>query len=96
MNPIINSKKLLAFYTLSRVLSFTATAGELNLTQSAISHAIAGLERDLGVKLFNRLGRTVTITEAGSCLFGHTKTIIEEMARTRENLARLKKHSGPE
>ncbi|EIQ01029.1 transcriptional regulator [Opitutaceae bacterium TAV1] len=90
MNPIIDSKKLLAFYTLSQVLSFTVTASELNLTQSAISHAIAGLEKDLGVRLFNRLGRTVTITEAGSCLLVHTKAILEEMTRTRESLAGLK------
>ncbi|AHF95032.1 LysR family transcriptional regulator (plasmid) [Opitutaceae bacterium TAV5] len=91
MQQIIDSKKLLAFHTLCRVLSFTVTARELHLTQSAISHAIAGLERDLGVTLFNRLGRTVTITEAGGQLLVHAEAIIEEMGKTRESMAALKK-----
>ncbi|AHF93176.1 transcriptional regulator [Opitutaceae bacterium TAV1] len=90
MTQIIDSRKLLAFITLTQVGSFTAAARELNLTQSAISHAIAGLERDLGTRLFNRLGRTVTITASGTKLLEHTNVIMNEMKLARENLAALK------
>lgn len=89
MTPIIDSRKLLAFITLTQVGSFTAAARELNLTQSAISHAIAGLERDLGIRLFNRLGRTVTITEAGNVLREHTLRIVAEMGKARDALSLL-------
>ena len=62
MSPaILDSRKLLAFATLARVGSFTQAAREMNLTQSAVSHAIKALERDLNCRLFERMGRTVTI-----------------------------------
>lgn len=89
MIPIIDSKKLLAFITLTEVGSFTGAAREIGLTQSAISHAIAGLEKDLGVRLFNRLGRTVTITDAGAKLREHTLLIVAEMEKAREALAKF-------
>ena len=44
-------------------LSFTRAAHELFVTQAAVSHQIKALEERLGVKLFNRLGRALTLTE---------------------------------
>lgn len=90
MKAIIDSQKLLAFYMLTQLGSFTKVAKEMGLTQSAISHAIAGLEKDLSVRLFNRLGRTVTITDAGSKLLTYAKTIFDEMGRAREQMTVLK------
>jgi DNA-binding transcriptional LysR family regulator len=84
---ILDSRKLLAFATLARVCSFTQAARELNLTQSAVSHAIKGLERDLGVRLFERMGRKVTITAAGRQLLQHTDVILAEMEHARADLA---------
>lgn len=88
MSPLIlDSRKLLAFATLARVHSFTQAAKELSLTQSAVSHAIKALEKDLGVRLFERMGRKVTITPAGRQLLQHTDVILEEMRHAREDLA---------
>jgi DNA-binding transcriptional LysR family regulator len=88
MSPIIlDSRKLLAFATLARVCSFTQAARELNLTQSAVSHAIKSLEKDLGVRLFERMGRKVTITRAGQQLLPHTAVILAEMRHARTDLA---------
>jgi DNA-binding transcriptional LysR family regulator len=84
---ILDSRKLLAFATLARVCSFTQAARELSLTQSAVSHAIKGLERDLGVRLFERLGRKVTITAAGQQLLQRTEVILSEMQHARDELA---------
>ena len=45
------------FVVAARHLSFTEAANQLNLTQSAVSHRIRGLEEELGLSLFNRLTR---------------------------------------
>ncbi len=85
--PILDSRKLLAFATLARVGSFTQAAKEMNLTQSAVSHAIKALERDLGCRLFDRMGRTVTITAAGQQLLQHVDVILTEMQHARADMA---------
>ena len=88
MSPnILDSRKLLAFATLARVGSFTQAAKEMSLTQSAVSHAIKSLERDLSCRLFDRMGRTVTITPAGRQLLQHTDVILAEMQHARADLA---------
>ena len=86
-HTILDSRKLLAVETLARVGSFTQAAKELSLTQSAVSHAIKALERDLGCRLFDRLGRAVTITPAGSQLLQRTGVILAEMQHARADLA---------
>lgn len=91
MTTILDSRKLLAFTTLAQFGSFTVAARELHLTQSAISHAIKSLEQDLGCRLFDRLGRRVTLTEPGQHLLEHARKIIAEMQIAREDLASLDK-----
>ena len=56
---------LVAFEAAARLLSFTAAAHEQNLSQAAISQQIRNLEDRLGVKLFKRAHRAVTLTSAG-------------------------------
>jgi DNA-binding transcriptional LysR family regulator len=87
MTILLDSRKLLAFTTLARVGSFTLAAQELNLTQSAISHAIKALEDDLSCRLFDRMGRRVTLTAPGKHLLDHAHKIIAEMQRARNELA---------
>jgi len=91
MPTILDSRKLLAFTTLARVGSFTLAARELSLTQSAISHAIKSLEQDLNCRLFDRLGRSVTLTAPGQHLLEHARKIIAEMQSAREDLAAMGK-----
>ncbi len=54
-----------AVLSIARRGSFRAAALELGLSTTALSHAIAKLERDLGVRLFNRTTRSVSLTDAG-------------------------------
>ncbi len=61
--PPLNA--LRAFEAAARHLSFTKAAEELNVTQAAISHQVKGLEDRLGVALFRRQNRALTLTEAG-------------------------------
>jgi len=56
---------LRAFEAAARHLSFTRAAGELHVTQTAISHQIRALEEYLGVRLFRRLPRGLLLTEEG-------------------------------
>lgn len=50
--------------------SFTDAADALGISQPAVSQAVRGLERELGVALFHRLGRGVRLTDAGSAVVG--------------------------
>ncbi|MGI9463136.1 MAG: LysR substrate-binding domain-containing protein [Aestuariivirgaceae bacterium] len=56
---------LIAFEAAARLLSFTRAAGELNVTQAAVSQQIRNLEQVLGLKLFERAHRSVRLTTAG-------------------------------
>ncbi len=58
--PSLNG--LRAFEAAARHLSFTVAAGELNVTQTAISHQIRRLEEELGVRLFVRQNRALALT----------------------------------
>jgi LysR family glycine cleavage system transcriptional activator len=58
--PSLNG--LRAFEAAARHLSFTAAASELNVTQTAISHQIRRLEAELGIRLFVRQNRSLTLT----------------------------------
>lgn len=77
--PILDSRKLLTFVTLARLESFTLTAGEMAITQSAVSHAIKALEQEVGCRLFDRRGRRAALTPAGEQLLAHANRILSEM-----------------
>ncbi len=83
MNALLDSRQTLAFATLSRCGSFTLTAKELHLTQSAISHAIKALEQEVGVALFERVGKRVFLTQAGEQLRPIAERILRDMRDAR-------------
>ena len=58
-------RRLRYFRALAEGLNFRATAERLNITQPALSRAIAQLEADVGVALFERTNRRVRLTLAG-------------------------------
>jgi len=90
-SPIIDSRKLRTFATLARLKSFTLTARELAITQSAVSHAIKALEMDVGCRLFDRLGRRAVLTPAGERLLLYAQKILAEMQTACADLASLVK-----
>lgn len=91
MNNPLDSRQVSAFCVLARTGSFTQTARELHLTQSGISHSIKALERDVGCRLLDRLGKKVVLTQAGEQLLHHALKILNEMEGARESLAHLGK-----
>jgi LysR family glycine cleavage system transcriptional activator len=72
---------LSAFEAAARHQSFTKAAEELSVTQSAVCRQIAVLEDLLGVKLFRRSKRGVTVTEAGSGYACSVRARLDEMER---------------
>ncbi len=80
---------LLALVTVARLGSFTKAAQELELSQPALSRQIIGLQRTLGVKLFERVGRSVRLTPAGEELVGRAGPLLEELGRVTGNLTSL-------
>ncbi|MFB9952974.1 LysR substrate-binding domain-containing protein [Rhizobium puerariae] len=80
------------FESAARLGSFRAAAEELNLSPSAISHAISKLERDLGTALFERNTRNVSLTLPGQTLLNHASNAFEELRRGVEMISSNKAH----
>src|SRR5215471_5890914 len=91
MNRPLDSRQIRTFCVLARTGSFTQTARELHVTQSGVSHAMKALERDVGCRLLDRLGKKVALTQAGEQLLHHATKILQEMENARESLAHLGK-----
>lgn len=70
-NHTINFELYKIFYHAANTLNFSKAATTLHVTQSAISQAIKSLETQLGIALFFRQGRNVTLTFEGEVLFQH-------------------------
>jgi len=67
------------FVEVMRQRSFAAVARDRNLDPSSVSRAIAGLEEELGVRLFQRTTRQLSPTEAGIAYFERIEPLVEEM-----------------
>ncbi|WP_208591222.1 LysR family transcriptional regulator [Gracilibacillus suaedae] len=68
--------------------SFTATAEKLNMTQSAVSHAVASLESELAVPLLIRDRRKgITLTEVGQKVLPHMREILKRMESINQEIA---------
>jgi DNA-binding transcriptional LysR family regulator len=84
-------RQLQYFITVAEYLNFTKAANQLYVAQSAISHQIADLENQLGVKLFIRNKRSVQLTPAGSVFL---KEAIEIVEKTSEAIEKAKQTDG--
>lgn len=67
----------------------TKAANELNLTQSATSAAVAALESRHAVKLFDRIGRRITLTDAGRLFLAEARAVLARAASAEAVLADL-------
>jgi DNA-binding transcriptional LysR family regulator len=72
--------------------SFTAAARSAHIVQSAMSSAIARLERDLGVPLFDRGSTPITLTDHGMALQGATYRILDAVQAARDEVAAVSGH----
>ena len=61
----LNYHHLYYFWQVAKIGNLTKTAEQLHVSQSALSAQIKQLEQNLGISLFNRTGRQLTLTESG-------------------------------
>ena len=62
--------RLATFVVVAETSSFSAAAKKLGLIRSSVSRSVASLERELGIQLFSRTTRQVSMTSAGRALYG--------------------------
>jgi len=82
--PPLNGLK--AFEAAARHLSFRIAAEELGVTQGAVAQQVRGLEAELGVKLFERLPRTLALTGEGRGYIASIRRAFEIIARATRDL----------
>jgi DNA-binding transcriptional LysR family regulator len=73
-------RQLKTFVAVADLLSFTKASQKLYLAQSSVSAQVKALEEELDVKLFDRIGRRILLTDAGRKLYAYARRM-EEMTR---------------
>ncbi|RAP78043.1 LysR family transcriptional regulator [Paenibacillus montanisoli] len=84
-------RQLEYFITTCEELHFTRASVKLGITQPSLSHQIKVLEDELGVPLFDRIGKRIAVTEAGMILYKQSKRVLGNLASAREQIGELQK-----
>lgn len=85
----INLEYYKIFYYVAKCQSITAAAGELCISQPAVSQGLKQLENALGTKLFIRTAKGVTLTNEGTTLFSYVKNGYEQIALGEKKLQEM-------
>src|SRR5690606_32910458 len=80
-------KGIVTFVAVANAGSFTAAAERLNLTNSAVSKSVARLESRLGMRLFERTTRSLSLTEEGTAYYAVCRRILDELEDAETALA---------
>ncbi|MFN3373118.1 MAG: LysR family transcriptional regulator [Chloroflexus sp.] len=75
------------FEAVARHSHVTRAAAELHIAQPALSKQISQLERELGITLFDRVGRSLRLTEAGEALLPYARAILAQVEEARAAMA---------
>ena len=86
--------QLLYFRQVARSQHFRLAAEQLNISQPSLSRSISNLEEELGVLLFERQGRTVTLSKYGKIFLEHTDKILSEVKIAEERMKKLSGNAG--
>jgi LysR family nitrogen assimilation transcriptional regulator len=79
-------KQLHYFTHVADAGSFNRAAAQIQMTQPALSRQVSGLEEELGVLLFERHGRGISLTEAGALLRERAEAIFAHVAQVRDEI----------
>ncbi|WP_408008221.1 LysR family transcriptional regulator [Pseudalkalibacillus sp. A8] len=87
-------RQLEYFMVICEELHFSRAAEKIMVSQPNLSQQIKLLESELGVPLFNRIGKRITITEAGNLLYEQSKHIFSHLKQAQESISELKQIKG--
>ncbi|WP_219465001.1 LysR family transcriptional regulator [Nonomuraea rhizosphaerae] len=90
---MLDPRKLRLLRELAERGTIAAVAEAVTFTPSAVSQQLSALEREAGVPLLERTGRTVTLTPAGHLLVEHAHAVLEQLERASAALAEVR--GGP-
>jgi DNA-binding transcriptional LysR family regulator len=85
----MDTQNLRAFLLVAETGSFSQAAQKLHLTQPAVSKRVAQLEEQLNISLFDRIGRTISTTEAGEALLPHARAVQLELQAAEQSVRDL-------
>jgi DNA-binding transcriptional LysR family regulator len=92
---VMEFRHLSTFRAVATGLSFTQAAAKLGYVQSAVTSHIKALEDELGVRLFDRLGRRIVLTHAGSQLLGYADKILQLASEVTTVIGAAGEPAGP-
>ena len=82
----MNTVQLECFVAVAEYLNFSKASRELKITQPAVSHQIQTLEEELGVKLFNRTSKSVSLTHEGFLFLSDAQLILKTALTAKQRL----------
>ena len=85
----MDTQNLNTFLLVAETGSFSLAAEKLHVTQPAVSKRVALLEEQLGTELFDRIGRVISLTEAGHALLPHAKNVQRELDQAERSVRDL-------
>jgi DNA-binding transcriptional LysR family regulator len=85
----MDTQNLRAFVLVAENGSFSIAAEKLHLTQPAVSKRVAQLEQQLDCELFDRIGRNVSLTEAGRALLPHARAVQQQLQAAQQSILDL-------
>jgi DNA-binding transcriptional LysR family regulator len=86
MTELLDPQHLRTFLTVFRHRNVTRAAEELGLSQPAVSRQLQQLAAQLGVEIFERIGRTLHLTDAGRRLLGEAEDLLGRLERAAESV----------
>src|SRR5262245_50357918 len=90
----VTLRQLRVFASVARHHSFVRAAEELNLTPPAVSMQIKELEAQVGMALFDRSSRTVSLTTVGEYVLAHARRVLAAMRDAQDLVARFRGLQG--
>jgi DNA-binding transcriptional LysR family regulator len=90
----VTLRQLRVFAAVAKHLSFVRAAEELHLTPPAVSMQIKELEREVGLPLFDRSAKSVSLTVTGEYLLSHARRVLAVMKDAEDQIARFRGLTG--
>jgi DNA-binding transcriptional LysR family regulator len=83
MGHLMELRQVQTFRAVAEELSFSKAAAKLGYAQSSVSAQVGALEREIGVPLFDRLGRRIKLTDAGEVMLAHSRKLLALAEETK-------------